>query len=201
MKVAGSDFRTLRWPLAVALVLIVSGIAVTVATERQLDDARQQREQARNARSAAQERVIKATDEEKQIRANLVEYGKMVDSGMVGRTNRLNLIERIADIKNGRKLFEMRYNIEAQKPLDYPGLTTTGALDLVTNRMSLDMLLLHENDFLNFLHDLNDSRQAYVSMRHCALTRNATPAPGSPVVPGLRSECIVDLVNLVEAQS
>src|SRR5258708_2804600 len=119
----------------------------------------------------------------------------MVNAGMVGGTNRLNLIERIASIKTQRKLFEMRYNIEAQKPLDYPGLVSSGTLDLVTSRLQLDMQLLHEEDFLHFLHDLYDSRQAYVSMRHCNFTRIDRSA-GAGAAPGLRSECSVDLINL-----
>ena len=111
-----------------------------------------------------------------------------------------DLIERMAGIKTERKLFEMRYSIDAQKPVDYPGITPTGALDLVTNRMQLDMLLLHEQDFLNFLNDLQRSRQAYVSVRHCDIARNDRPATGPTVSPTLKSECTVDLINLVEAQ-
>ncbi len=190
----------LRWPLAAAVLLALLGVGLIIFSERQLDAARVAQKQAQTSRIAAQERVTKATDEERQIRQNLVEYTRMVESGMVGRANRINLIERIADIKNQRKLFEMRYNIEAQKPLDYPGLVTTGALDLVTNRMQLDMLLLHEGDFIGFLRDLNDSRQAYVSLRHCTLRRNGQQPP-TGVTPGLRAECSVDLINLVEAQS
>jgi len=199
MTLSGADLRPLRWPLAIAVLLAAAGIGVTVMSERQLDAARKARDLAHTQRIAAQERVTKATDEERQIRQNLGEYQKMVDSGMVGRVNRLDLIERISDIKKARKLFEMRYNIDAQKPLDYPGLSATGGMDFVTNRMQLTMLLLHEDDFLGFLHDLGEGSKAYVSMRRCALARNAT-AQTAGASPGLRAECTIDLINLVETQ-
>ncbi|HXC37794.1 MAG TPA: hypothetical protein VN667_02525, partial [Burkholderiales bacterium] len=160
MTLSGADLRPLRWPLAIAVLLALAGIGVTVMSERQLDAARKARDLAHIQRIAAQERVTKATDEEREIRQNLGEYQKMVDAGMVGRANRLDLIERISDIKKQRKLFEMHYNIEAQKPLDYAGISSTGGMDFVTNRMQLTMLLLHEDDFLGFLRDLGAGSKA-----------------------------------------
>ena len=199
--ISKDDVRQLRWPFVTALLLTVAGIAVVVLAESRLDSTRAARQKVQADRLAALERVTKATDEEREIRQNLVEYQKMVDSGMVGRTNRLDLIERMAGIKTERKLFEMRYSIDAQRAVDYPGIAPTGALDLVTNRMQLNMLLLHEQDFLNFIHDLQQSRQAYVSVRRCDITRNDGPATGPTVQPTLKSECTVDLINLVEAQA
>lgn len=197
--ISRDDVRQLRWPFAAALLLSVAGIIVVVLAESRLDAARATRQKALADRVASQERVTKATDEEREIQQNLIEYQKMLDSGMVGRTNRLNLIERMAGIKTERKLFEMRYSIDAQRPVEYPGIKTTGAMDLVTNRMQLNMLLLHEEDFLNFLHDLQRSRQAFVSVRRCDISRNDRPATGPTVQPTLKSECTVDLINLVEA--
>jgi hypothetical protein len=195
------DARRLRWPLAAAAALALAGIALTVVSERQLDAAHRGKDLAHNQRVVAQDKVTKATDEERQIRLNLVQFQKMADAGMVGRTNRLNLIERIADIKNQRKLFEMRYNVDAQKPLDYPGIITTGSMDLVATRIQLNMLLLHEQDFLDFLRDLEASRLAYVSFRHCTLAKNGPGPAAAGVAPGLRADCTVDLINLVESPS
>jgi len=66
------------------------------------------------------------------------------------------------------------------------------------SRMKLEMLLLHENDLLDFLADLEAARKAYVSARQCQVTRiERAPAPGSTALqPRLRAECQVDLVSV-----
>jgi hypothetical protein len=117
--------------------------------------------------------------------------------GMVGEQNRIDWIESIARIKNDRKLFEIRYNIEAQRSVDYPGVVATGAADFVVSRMRLSMLLLHEGDLLNFLADLQAAGKGHVSVRRCTVTRIERGAPSATALqPRLRAECQVDLVSV-----
>ena len=109
-----------------------------------------------------------------------------------------NSTKTIAKIKKDRKLFEIMYNFDAQKPLDYPGIVATGAADFVVSRLKLDMLLLHEGDLLNFLADLQANIKAHVSVRSCTVTRiERGLAPGATALqPRLRAECQVDLVSV-----
>jgi len=201
--ISKDDMRQIRWPLAISALLCIAGIVAVVFAEGQLDAARKARELAQQDRTSAQERVTKATDEEREIRQNLVEYDKMVKVGMVGRTNRLNLVERMASIKTERKLFEMRYNIDPQKTVDFPGAAKSpvGGPEFVTNRMQIDMLLLHELDLTTFLRDLQASNQAFLSVRHCNLSRTDRAATGPTVQPTLKGTCSVDLINLIDGQS
>ncbi len=201
--ISKDDMRQIRWPLAISALLCIAGIVAVVFAEGQLDAARKARELAQQDRTSAQERVTKATDEEREIRQNLVEYDKMVKIGMVGRTNRLNLVERMASIKTERKLFEMRYNIDPQKTVDFPGAAKSpvGGPEFVTNRMQIDMLLLHEVDLTTFLRDLQASNQAFLSVRHCNLSRTDRAATGPTVQPTLKGTCSVDLINLIDGQS
>ena len=201
--ISKDDMRQIRWPLAISALLCIAGITAVVFAEGQLDAARKARELAQQDRTSAQERVTKATDEEREIRQNLVEYDKMVKIGMVGRTNRLNLVERMASIKTERKLFEMRYNIDPQKTVDFPGAAKSpvGGPEFVTNRMQIDMLLLHELDLTTFLRDLQASNQAFLSVRHCNLSRTDRAATGPTVQPTLKGTCSVDLINLIDGQS
>ena len=201
--ISKDDMRQIRWPLAISALLCIAGIVAVVFAEGQLDAARKARELAQQDRTSAQERVTKATDEEREIRQNLVEYDKMVKIGMVGRTNRLNLVERMASIKTERKLFEMRYSIDPQKTVDFPGAAKSpvGGPEFVTNRMQIDMLLLHELDLTTFLRDLQASNQAFLSVRHCNLSRTDRAATGPTVQPTLKGTCSVDLINLIDGQS
>jgi energy-converting hydrogenase Eha subunit C len=198
MNITRDDLKRLRMPLAVAIVLLALGAACLIASGYYLDEARAARDSTRLSRVAAQERVLRVAEEEREIREDLVHYEQMRQRGIVGEQSRLDWIESIAKIKNDRKLFEIRYNFEAQRPLDYPGVVAAGAADFVVSRLKLDMLLLHEGDLLNFLADLQANIKAHVSVRNCTVTRigPGTPPGATTLQPRLRAECQVDLVSV-----
>jgi hypothetical protein len=198
MNIAREDLKRLRAPLAAAIALFALAAACLIASGHYLDAARNARDTTRVSRVAAQDRVLRVSEEEREIREDLVYYEQMRQRGIVGEQTRLDWIESITRIKNERKLFEIRYNFEAQKPLDYPGLVTTDAADFVVSRLKLDMLLLHEGDLLNFLSDLQAGIKAHVSVRNCVVTRiERGAAPGATTLqPRLRAECQVDLITV-----
>ncbi len=136
--------------------------------------------------------------------SSLVASGYYLDEARTAqnatRLTRVAAQERVlrARIKNDRKLFEIRYNFDAQRPLDYPGMVPTSAADFVVSRLKLDMLLLHEGDLLNFLADLQSGIKAHVSVRSCVVSRvERGAAPGATSLqPRLRAECQVDLISV-----
>ena len=74
----------------------------------------------------------------------------------------------------------------------------TGSTGFVMSRMRLEMMLLHEEDLLDFLGDLQAAGRAHVTVRNCDVSRierGASTAPTS-VQPRLKAECQVDLVYL-----
>ena len=198
MNIERDDLKRLRMPLAAAIVLLALGAACLITSGYFLDAAKAAQGATKQSRVAAQERVSRVSEEEREIRDNLVYYEQMRQRGVVGEQSRLDWIESIARIKNERKLFEIKYNFEAQKPLDYPGLVATAGAEFVVSRLKLDMLLLHEGDLLNFLADLQASIKAHVSVRSCnviRVERGAAPSATS-LQPRLRAECQVDLVSV-----
>ncbi len=201
MKLGRADMKELRLAIGAAAAMIALGIGGVAATDYSLGVARNAREAAKQSRTEALKRVEQVAEEEREIRRNLVFYQTMSGHGMAGEQNRLDLIDAIAKIKKARRLFEIRYEIEPQKRLDYAGIRPAGAMDLVTSRMKLEMLLLHEQDLLAFLGDLKASEKAYISVRGCAVSREGAAASPLAVTPRLRSECQVDLVAVRRANS
>jgi len=203
MRVARGDLKQLRLPIVVAAVLLALGVTAVVMTSQQLDAATRIRDATRLSRVGAQERVSRVSEEERDIRDNLVYYERMRRAGMIGERNRLELIETITKIKNDRKLFEIRYTIEAQKALDYPGVVATNAADFVVSHVTLNMLLLHEGDFLDFLADLQGAGKAHVSVRRCSVERieRGSALSTTSLQPRLRAECQVDFVSVREIKS
>jgi hypothetical protein len=198
MNIRREDVKRLRLPAGIAVLLIGLGIASVVASDHYLGQAVGALETARAQRAAAQERVSKVSEEEREIRESLIFYQRMQRQGMIGQENRLDWIDAIARIKAERKLFEIKYSIEPQKSLDYPGIVSTKGGQFVVSRMKLDMLLLHEEDLLNFLSDLRATGRFHVSVRRCTMSRieRGAIAPGQALMPRLRSECQIDLVTV-----
>lgn len=198
MNIRREDLKRLRLPAGLAVLLIALGTVSVALTEYYLGQATDALQTARAQRAAAQERVSKVSEEEREIRESLIFYQRMQRQGMVGQENRLDWIDAIARIKAERKLFEIKYSIEPQKPLDYPGIVPTKGGQFVVSRMKLDMLLLHEEDLLNFLFDMRATGRFHVSVRHCSLSRieRGAVAPGQALMPRLRSECQIDLITV-----
>jgi hypothetical protein len=190
------DLRRLRLPIAAMAILAAIGIAAILVTEHYYILESKQREASLADRKAAQERVAKVAEEEREIRENLVHYRKLIERGIVGPERRLDWIDAITAIKNERRLFEIRYAIEPQRVLDYPGTASKGSARFMVSRMKLEMQLLHEGDLLNFLADLNAAGKAYVSVRGCDIQRAEPGAPGRTISPRLRASCSIDLVTL-----
>lgn len=197
MIIVRDDLRRLRVPFALAITLAAAGAVCLAISEYYLSNARAMHDAARQSRVEAQERVSKASEEEREIRENLVYYDQMRQSGMLAEQNRLDWIDSIAKIKNDRKLFEIKYAIEPQKPLDYPGIAG-GATGFVVSKMKLEMLLLHEDDLLNFLADLQSAGKAKVAVRHCTVTRIEREAPptATALQPRLRAQCELELISV-----
>ena len=197
MIIVRDDLRRLRLPFALAVTLAAAGAACLALSEYYLSNARATHDAARQSRVEAQERVSKASEEEREIHANLVYYDQMRQSGMLAEQNRLDWIDSITKIKNDRKLFEIKYAIEPQKPLDYPGIAG-GPTGFVVSKMKLEMLLLHEDDLLNFLADLQSAGKAKVAVRHCTVTRIEREAPptATALQPRLRAQCELDLISV-----
>lgn len=200
MMLGRADFKRLRLPLAAALVLLAIGAAALLMSERYLAEARKQQQAARAQLSAAKERFVRVAEEEREIRDNLVHFRRMADRGMVGAEKRLEWIEAIAATRTRRHLFEVRYKVEPQRPVDYPGISQNvkgpGAV-FMASRVKLDIQLLHEEDLLNFLADLNAAGNSYLSARDCELARIEGGGPsGGPLRARLRASCVIDFITL-----
>ncbi|HYQ93890.1 MAG TPA: hypothetical protein VEP70_03540, partial [Burkholderiales bacterium] len=93
MNIARDDLKRLRVPIAVAIVLLALGAACLIAGGYHLDEARTARDTTRLSRVAAQERVLRVAEEEREIRDDLVYYEQMRQRGIVGEQSRLDWIE------------------------------------------------------------------------------------------------------------
>ncbi len=200
MTLDRSFLKRLRGPIAAALILIGIGAAALMVSDTRLVEARKARKAAQDQLRSTRDRVSRVAEEEREIRDNLVYFEKMASRGMVGAEKRLEWIESIAAIRQRRRLFEIRYTVDAQRVVDYPGVVQTRKSDSATfmaSRLKLDMQLLHEGDLLAFLADLEAAGNSLVSPRSCNISRvEGAGGGGGPMRPRLRANCVVDMITL-----
>lgn len=196
MRVPGGTLRPLYLPLAVAVILTGIGIAVVIASKHLVDQTRAQHKSALAERQAIQGRLSRATDEEREIREKLVDYRNLLASGVIGDERRLEWVEAIGQIKNERKLFEIKYQIEPQRTLELPGITRSSEVEFRVSALKVEMQLLHEGDLFVFLDGLRQKLKSHVLVRSCSILRLDRSGGDRGVAPRLRADCVIDLVTI-----
>ena len=203
MMLERSDLRRLRVPFVAALLLAGLGVAALVLTENNLAEDEQLRKAGHDRLVAARDQLAKVSEEEQEIRNNLVQFKQISDRGMTGAERRLEWIETLAAIQKKRRLFQVQYNLEPQRAVDYPGVAQNqkgGAGTFMASKMRLELQLLHEEDLLNFLADLRAAGGSFASVRSCSISRTeGTGAGGGPLRPRLRASCVIDMITLKAA--
>ena len=200
MMLERSELKRLRLPLAAALLLSGLGVAALVYSENNVAEAEKLKNAGHARLVATRDRLTKVSEEEQEIRNNLVQFKQFEDRGMAGAEKRLEWIEALTAIRQKRRLFQVQYHLDSQRAVDYPGVAEDqkgGNAIFIANRVKLDLSLLHEEDLLNFLADLATSAGSFASLRSCSVTRTERAgAGGGPLRPRLHATCVIDMITL-----
>jgi hypothetical protein len=196
MKLPPNSGKRLVAPAVVAAFLVAVGAVAIVLSQQMLQKGRAEQTKATADREAAQNRLARTTDEEREIREKLVDYQKLRSRGLIGEERRADWVERIAEIKSARKLFDVKYTIEPQRPADYPGLAAAGDVEFLASQMKVVLALLHEEDLFRFIEDLRGALSSHVLVRSCTVSRLEGTAADRGVGPRLRADCTIDLVTI-----
>jgi hypothetical protein len=203
MMLERPDLRRLLVPFVAALLLLGIGAGALVFSENNLAEAEKLRSAQHDRLVAARDRLAKVSEEEQDIRNSLVQFKQIENLGMAGAEKRLEWIEALVAIQKNRRLFQVQYTLEPQRALDYPGLAQDqkgGGGTFMASRLKLELLLLHEEDLLNFLADLRTAAGSFASARSCSISRTESVfAAGGPMRPRLRASCVVDMISLKAA--
>jgi hypothetical protein len=195
MASSRDDFKHLRVPLAVALVLVAAGIGGVAAMQKWTGQAKLEQAQVETARNEAQGRLARAREEEQEIKLNMQQYRTLASQGIVGEENRLDWIERIAAIKAARKLYDIRYEISEQKREDN---SPVSGPEIMVSRMLLTLPLLHEEDLFHLLADLRAANRGYFQVKGCTISRGLIPADRRILAPTLDANCMLDFYTIRE---
>jgi hypothetical protein len=201
MKLPPKAGQRLVVPGIVAVALAAAGATAVFLAQQVVQKTGAEQKAASADRDNAQNRLALATDEEREIREKLGEYRKLRSRGLIGDEQRLEWVERIAEIKARRKLFDVKYAIEPQRPADYPGIGGTGDVEFLVSPMRVDLTLLHEGDLFRFLEDLRGALNSHVLVRSCTMQRLERGTAERVLAPRLRAECAIDLVTIRDSKA
>jgi hypothetical protein len=196
MKLDRRDLKHLRLPVAACVVLVVAGAACYFAAEGYLQETKKLALAASAQRAEVQARLASASEEEREIKANLQQYQALAARGMVGEEKRLDWVDTVTAIKNERRLFNIKYSIEPQEELNYPGFSPGGGVKFMVSSVTMNLLLLHEEDLLNFIDDLAKRSKSYLAVRSCNMQRMDRGSSGTTLAPRLQADCVFDLITI-----
>jgi hypothetical protein len=180
--------------LLVLAILLTAGVVFTVLqAERR---ATQANREAQAQQSETRNRLARAHEDEREIRAKIVRYQEILRQGRTQPERRLDWVETLRGIRETRRLLGLDYEISPQKLLDDKN-PAAGGYDFLASPMKLDLPLLHEDDLLGLLTDLGVQVKALISVRQCSLQRIPLE-PSKPNAAGLKATCEIDWITLRE---
>jgi hypothetical protein len=197
-----ADFRRIQWSVAILAILALLGAAVVVGALQLTKAAQAEARKVEAERGDIRNKLARARDEEQEIRARIARYQELVERGYVTEEQRLEWIERIAQIKAARKLIDVQYELMPQKPVAaelLPEGAAGGGYEFMSSAMKLQMQLLHEDDLLGFLADLRARVRALIVVRQCTVERIPRGAASERGVQAqLKADCELDWITLRE---
>ncbi len=188
MNLTLRDFASMRLPMAVLAVVLVTSVALIKSSSMQHAAAEAQLRSQDTALREARERHDRSGQERQAIQEYLPAYRSLQQEGVVGEEQRIEWIESLRAANKQAGLFGVAYQIEARKPFALAGLDNPAAPFLRQTQMKLSFGLVHEGDLMRFLETLDAQKRGLFLIKRCAIGRQARNDPG-PRQPNLNVEC------------
>ena len=195
MKLGPQDFPRLQWSLLAATLMLALGATAVYFAVNAMQTATRERAAAQATWKETDSKLKQVRNEENEIKHKAAIFKALQTRGMIGEEQRLEWVELLKDIRDKRRLIDLVYEIEPQRPLDVaPGAGFT----FNVSPMKVQLKLLHEEDLTRFLGDLNEQARALIQVRYCKVTRQPQGQAGTSGQANLLAECRIDWVTLRE---
>lgn len=181
------------------LGMVVAGGLLLLFGQQSLDQSRQMERMAEQRRNDVDRRLAQVTDEEKEILDGHALFQRLAARQQVGEENRKAWIEQLTLIREQRQLFDLSWEIAPRRTFG-PTLESGGEiLQFMLSSLRLSLPLLHEQDLLHLLNDLEQQLPAYVRLRRCTLSRRAAHEEDKVGLPHLDADCELELITLLRS--
>lgn len=196
MKFSPADFPKIRMSLLAAILMIAIGALTVLFSLNSTKAAQIAQKTATTERNEFSGKLKQVRNEENEIKRKSALFTALQTHGIIGEEQRLDWVELLKDIRDARRLLDLRYEISPQRPLDAsPG----NGFSFYVSTMKLQLKLLHEEDLTRLLDDLRTQAKAMIQVKSCTISRLPRGGERSDSPAQLQADCQVDWVTLHEA--
>ena len=198
MKLGSADFPKLKFSLLLAVLMIAGGAGAVYVSFNLSKSSKIHLSAAQSERNNIAGKLQRVRSEEDEIKQKSALFHNLKARGVIGDEQRLEWVELLKDIRDQRRLFELKYEIAPQRSLD----TEAGnGYTFFSSTMKLQLKLLHEEDLTRLLSDLRQRAKALIQVRKCSVTRLPRGANEDGIPAQLQAECQIDWITLHEVES
>lgn len=170
------DYLMIKWQIVYAIIGILLAIGIYMGTDYLSSASLQDVRIAQSGFDSARTRVEQIAEEEATIIEYIERYQVLDQNGVIEDEDRLQMFERVAEIRSDNNLFPVALNISEQESmrLNYPPEIREpgGPVALRSSVIGLDLPLLHEQDLIRLLTGVLDSPGLYQT-RTCSLAQRS----------------------------
>ncbi|MBL0354262.1 MAG: hypothetical protein WAS49_12585 [Candidatus Dechloromonas phosphoritropha] len=196
MKLTARDSSKIAWIALLVALLIGLAIAAGLWSTGDTGKARAERDAAAARKLEIEKRLGRVRTEEQEIKARTQQFQQMELAGMIGQEKRLEWTELLRDLQRRLRLPGMNYEFGPQVPLE----SVAGAdYAYHSSQLKIQLRVLHEEDLLNFVGQLQKEAKALVVLRGCKLSRLPGANPAARDAAQLIGECTMEWITLRRA--
>ncbi len=196
MKFSLRDLIKLQWHALLAAFLLIAAGALGFWSQQRAQQANAERASAESQLQQIDNKLRQANGEEQEIKERTSRFLQLEKSGITGEEKRLEWIELLSDLQHQFRLPGMNYEFGPQLAQEK---VAGDAFAYHSSHLRIQLRLLHEEDLLNFLEQLQQRAKALVLVRSCRHTRIPTSGPLNAGQAQLSAECDMEWVSLRRA--
>jgi hypothetical protein len=193
MKFTLRDLVKLQWHALLTILLLIAAGALGYWSQQRAHQANTARATAESNLQQIDKRLRQVRTEEQEIKERTSLFQQLEKSGITGEEKRLEWIELLRDLQRQFRLSGMNYEFGPQLALENVEGT---AFAYHSSHLRIQLGLLHEEDLLNFLQQLQQRAKAMVLVRSCRVSRPVTINDPNAGMAQLSAECDMEWVTL-----
>lgn len=167
------DYLMIKWQIVLAIFGIILAAGIFLGVDYLAEESSRELRIAQSDFDAARSRVDLIEEEEDTIIEYIGRYQSLDQAGSIDDEDRLQMLERVADIRANNNLWPVSNNILEQHSINLtypPDIREPGApIALRSSIIGIELPLLHENDLIRLLDGILSSPGLYQT-KECNIT-------------------------------
>ncbi len=171
MKTSKIDWSVLRGAIGLLVVCIIISAGLMMGSMYYSDAMRSDYKKEDTRFKSVSRKYLAVDQEEKMIMLHYPRFKFLYQKGVIGKEQRLNWLETLRQSSDKLELTSLRYNIDSREIYTPPYAVNQGAYQIYSSSMKLELGLLHEDDLLNLLSELEIKSNGLFSVSACEIAR------------------------------